>query len=137
MNILWKQTNDVLAITTILDGSDPTSYAQLLQDRGDIPSDWILLGTNVEWSSDTRWKHETYRYNGTEVVVDYAQAVEETKDRLRADRAPLLAQLDIDYIKALETNADTTAIIVEKQRLRDITNIDSNLTLDELINLTV
>lgn len=136
-NILWKQPNNVLAITSIFDNSDPTEYAQLLQSRGDIPFDWILLATNVEWSSDQRWKHETYRYDGSNVVVDYTQAVEETKEKLRAERAPLLAQLDIDYIKALETNSDTTAIVTEKQRLRDITNIDPSLTLDELYNLNL
>ena len=136
MNILWKQPNDVLALTSIFDGTDPVEYAQLLQNRGDIPADWQLLGTNVEWSSDERWKHETYRFVSDSVVVDYDQAVEETKERLRQERAPLLAQLDIDYIKALETSSDTSAIISEKQRLRDITIFAPNLSLDDLVALT-
>jgi hypothetical protein len=135
MNILWKQPNDVLALTSIFDGTDPVSYAQLLQDRGDIPFDWILLDTNVEWSSDTRWKHETYRWNGSEIIVDQDEAIIETQNKLREIRKPLLEKLDLDFMMALEQNQDTSTIVAEKQRLRDLTNIDSSLTLDELYNL--
>lgn len=135
MNILWKQPNDVLALTSIFDGSDPVEYAQLLQDRGDIPFDWILLDTNVEWSSDTRWKHETYKWNGSEIIVDKDEAIIETQNKLRELRKPLLEKLDLDFMMALEQNQDTSLIVAEKQRLRDLTNIDSSLTLDELYNL--
>jgi hypothetical protein len=40
---------------------------------------------------------------------------------------------DIRFLRALETNADTSAIVAEKQRLRDITLLaDACTTLDEL-----
>jgi hypothetical protein len=65
------------------------------------------------------------------VEVNFPKAVEITKKRLRAERTPLLAAQDVLFQRALESNADTTAIVAEKQRLRDITNITAT-TLDEL-----
>lgn len=67
------------------------------------------------------------------VTVSFSKAKEITKDRLRAERAPLLASQDVAFQRALEISADTTAIIAEKQRLRDITKLpDTCVTLDEL-----
>jgi hypothetical protein len=137
MNILWKQQNNTLALTTIFDDSDPTEHAQLLISRGDISPDWMLLATNVKWATDTRWRHETYRWDGSNIVVDYQAAVEETKERLRKERAPLLTNLDIQFQRNLETGADNTLVIAEKNRLRDITNLSPSLTLDELYQCQV
>ena len=65
------------------------------------------------------------------INMDKAKAI--TKARLRVEREPLLAAQDIAYQRALETNADTSAIVAEKQRLRDITKLaDAATTLDEL-----
>jgi len=65
------------------------------------------------------------------INMDKAKAI--TKTRLRAEREPLLAAQDVAYQRALETNADTTAIVAEKQRLRDITLLaDSANSLDAL-----
>jgi len=56
-----------------------------------------------------------------------------TKERLRVDRKPLLEAQDILYMRAQEAGDDTSAIVTEKQRLRDITvQVDSMTTLDEL-----
>ena len=67
------------------------------------------------------------------VTVNTAKAREITKARLRAERAPLLAAQDIAFQRALETGADTAAIVAEKRRLRDITGLaDACATLDEL-----
>jgi len=70
------------------------------------------------------------------VAVSLSKAKEITKDRLRMEREPLLAAQDVAFQRALETGADTTAIVAEKQRLRDITKLaDSCTTTDELRNL--
>ena len=54
------------------------------------------------------------------------------------EREPLLQAQDIAFQRALETGADTAAIVVEKERLRDITKaVDTVVTLDELKSLTV
>jgi hypothetical protein len=70
------------------------------------------------------------------IVINLNKAKAITKDRLRAERAPLLQEQDVAFQRALETNADTTAIVAEKQRLRDVTNLaDQATTLDELKEL--
>lgn len=67
------------------------------------------------------------------VTVSLAKAKEHTKNRLRAERAPLLAAQDVLFQRALESMADTTAIIAEKTRLRDITQLaDTCETLADL-----
>ncbi len=65
--------------------------------------------------------------------VNFSKAQDITKERLRADRTPLLEAQDILFMKAQEAGSDTSAIVEEKQRLRDITNqVDDMTTLDEL-----
>jgi hypothetical protein len=72
------------------------------------------------------------------VSVNFAKAKDITKDRLREERTPLLEAQDVAFQRALESNADTSTIIAEKQRLRDITNqVDTATTLDELKGLKV
>jgi hypothetical protein len=71
------------------------------------------------------------------VTVNKSKAVEITKKRLRAERTPLLAAQDVLFQRALETNAGTTAIVAEKERLRDITDLaTTSLTLEQLRALT-
>ena len=70
------------------------------------------------------------------INLDKAKAL--TKDRLRIDRKPLLEAQDILFMKAQESGDDTTAIVTEKNRLRDITKLaDSATTPDELKALEV
>ena len=72
------------------------------------------------------------------VTVNLEQARAITKDRLRAERAPLLQAQDVLYMRALEQGQDTSAIVAEKARLRDVTSLaDSATTLDELRALKV
>jgi hypothetical protein len=55
------------------------------------------------------------------VTVSLAKAREITKKRLRVEREPLLAAQDVAFQRALESGSDTSTIVAEKQRLRDIT----------------
>lgn len=72
------------------------------------------------------------------VTVNLPKAKELTKTRLRAERVPLLAAQDVAFQRALETGADTAAIVAEKQRLRDITKLADGCTkLAELRALKV
>ena len=67
------------------------------------------------------------------ITINFDKAKAITKDRLRAERAPLLAAQDVAYQRALEASADTSAIVAEKQRLRDVTQLaDAATSLDEL-----
>ena len=70
------------------------------------------------------------------ITINLDKAKEITKERLRAERKPLLEEQDILFMKAQEAGSDTTTIVAEKQRLRDITNsVDSCTTTDELKTL--
>jgi len=72
------------------------------------------------------------------INVDITKAKVITKDRLRADRKPLLEEQDILFMKAQEAGTSTSAIVTEKQRLRDITNqVDSMTTTTQLKAATV
>ena len=67
------------------------------------------------------------------ITINMDKAKEITKARLRQERETLLAVQDVAFQRAIEVNADTSAIVVEKQRLRDITKLaDAATTLDEL-----
>ena len=72
------------------------------------------------------------------IKIDIAKAKDITKDRLRAERKPLLEALDVEFIKAQEQGADTSVIVAEKQRLRDITQqVDTMSTVEELKQASV
>ena len=51
--------------------------------------------------------------------TDIAKAREIHKTNIRSARTPLLAALDVEFQKAQETSADTSAIVAKKQALRD------------------
>jgi hypothetical protein len=72
------------------------------------------------------------------VTVNFSKAQDITKDRLRTDRKPLLEEQDVLFMRATESGADTTTIVTEKQRLRDVTDqVDAMTTLDELKGVQV
>lgn len=57
------------------------------------------------------------------IAVDMTKAVEIAKDLVRAERAPILADLDVEMIRAME-QGDTikqAEIAARKQALRDAT----------------
>ena len=67
------------------------------------------------------------------ITIDINKAKVLTKDRLREERKPLLEAQDVLFNRALEGSADTSAIVTEKNRLRDITNqVNSMTTLNQL-----
>tara|TARA_B000000609_G_C24091182_1_gene303005 strand:+ start:621 stop:857 length:237 start_codon:yes stop_codon:yes gene_type:complete len=67
------------------------------------------------------------------ITVDIEKAKEIVKEKLRLDRKPLLEAQDVLFQRALETGADTTDIVAEKQRLRDITkDVDAMTTEAQL-----
>jgi hypothetical protein len=71
------------------------------------------------------------------ITININKAKNITKDRLRIERAPLLQAQDVAFQRALESNSDTSDIVAEKQRLRDITKlVDEATTLEELKTIT-
>ena len=66
-------------------------------------------------------------------TINLAKAKDITIERLRRERKSLLEAEDIKFMQAQEAGDDTSAIVAEKQRLRDITKqVDSCTTADEL-----
>ena len=53
------------------------------------------------------------------IKTNIAKAKEIHKANIREARTPKLAELDIEFQKALETGADTASIVAKKQALRD------------------
>tara|TARA_A100001515_G_scaffold84187_1_gene66747 strand:+ start:743 stop:1009 length:267 start_codon:yes stop_codon:yes gene_type:complete len=53
------------------------------------------------------------------IKTNMAQAKEIHKTNIRTARTPKLAELDVEFQKALETGASTTDIVAKKQALRD------------------
>ena len=71
------------------------------------------------------------------ITINMDKAKDITKERLRQERKPLLEAQDILFMQAQESGADTSAIVAEKQRLRDITNsVNSCTTTDQLKELS-
>lgn len=96
----------------------------------DCPADSFIVEASSLINNDFSGAWEQ---SGGVVTVNMDKAKALTKDRLRAERAPLLAAQDVAFQRALETGADTSAIVAEKQRLRDVTSLaDSASSLDDL-----
>lgn len=102
----------------------------------DTPSTSIIVQESELPQADNDFFNAWELANGV-VTVNLAKAKELTKQRLRAEREPLLAAQDVAYMRAIEANADTSAIVAEKQRLRDVTSLaDACTTTAELRGLT-
>lgn len=86
---------------------------------------------------DNEFRNAWDLVNGV-VSIDLLKAKEVKKASLRHQRIPLLAEQDVLFQRALESGLDATAIIAEKQRLRDITMlVDTATSIEDLkaINL--
>ena len=68
------------------------------------------------------------------VTVSLTKAKVMTQDRLRLNRKPLLEEQDVLFMQAQEASASTTAIVTEKNRLRNITGDYVN-DMDNLTDL--
>lgn len=103
----------------------------------DTPSHSIIVNSTDLPQDDNDFFNAWELVDGI-VVVNLAKAKELTKERLRVERTPLLLEQDILFQRAQEEQADTTAIVAEKTRLRNITNlVDVCTTTTQLRNLKV
>lgn len=99
-----------LSIDAVLGKDVPTGRDARIVDSTDLPED------------DNDF-FDAWEMDAKTVSVNLDKAKELTKNRLRAEREPLLAAQDVAFQRALETGGDTAAIVAEKQRLRDVTNL--------------
>lgn len=67
------------------------------------------------------------------ITINIPKAKEIWKNKIRVKRTNALAKLDIDYMRANESGADTTSIVADKQTLRDLpSQVDTATTTDEI-----
>jgi len=61
------------------------------------------------------------------ITINLTKAKDIAKDNLRTERAPVLANLDVQFMRAVESGNTSlqTAIAEQKQELRDITTHSS------------
>ena len=102
-------------------------------DVHELPIDW--QPPDVDRTFRNAW-----RKNGLTFTVDMAHARDIQREALRRVRKPMLEDLDIQYMQALEVGSDTTKVAQEKQRLRDITadpRIEAAQTPEDLKKITI
>jgi hypothetical protein len=67
------------------------------------------------------------------ITIDITKAKEVWKNKIRQARTSALTKLDIDFIKAQEQGNDTTAIVADKQTLRDLpSQVDTANSIEEI-----
>jgi len=67
------------------------------------------------------------------ITIDITKAKEVWKDKIRFNRAKALKKLDLDFMKAQEAETSTTAIVTDKNTLRDLpSQVDTATTTDEI-----
>ena len=93
----------------------------------DTPSYSIIVQDSELPQADNDFFNAWELANGV-VTVNLGKAKEITKARLRVEREPLLAAQDVLYMRALEAGSDVSAIVAEKQRLRDVTSLVDSCT---------
>jgi len=110
--IIYTQSNGIVAVIHPISGNAndaikdvPDGVAYEIVKDSVIPADRTFRDA---WVQDT----ET-------IKTDMAKAREVHKTKIREARTPKLAELDIEFQKALETGASTTDIVSKKQALRD------------------
>lgn len=109
-----------LSIDAVMGKDVPQGRDARIVDSADLPED------------DNDF-FDAWEMDANSVSVNLDKAKEITKRRLRAEREPLLAAQDVAFQRALETGADTAAIVAEKQRLRDVTSlVDSCESTEQL-----
>lgn len=132
--IIYNNTNDCV---TVLNPGQGYTIEWVLENDFDKMPDSAGATPVVADLDSLPWQYEDFfdawKIEGQSIYIRIDKAKEITKIRLRREREPLLTAQDILFQRAIESGADTSGIVAEKQRLRDITLLaDSCTTLDEL-----
>lgn len=109
--------------------------AEIVKARLDCKR-WRFLNPGEELPTDHTFR-DAWTVSEKSIDVDMPKAREIHKQILRSERAPLLAALDTEFMRALEAGdvAAQTEIASRKQKLRDATDnpaIEAAATLEEL-----
>jgi uncharacterized membrane protein len=117
--IIYLQENGILAVNN---GTDES-----------VVPDGVDYKT-VESVPKSRIFRNAWTFND-EIGIDKAKAKNITKDVIREWRKPQLESLDVQFQRALETGADNSDIIKQKQLLRDYTDKADGKTVKQLTTI--
>jgi len=123
--IIYPQQNKKLAV--IIPARDVNDCIK------DVPSETPYAIVDSLEGIDNEY-FDAFVYSEGEAVADIAVCKSIHLDKFRAARTPLLAKLDVDYMKAMEQAdaAKQAEIAVSKQALRDVTKTPLPETLPEI-----
>ena len=130
--IIFQNSNGGVSVTV------PTGELPIKEVLAkDCPAGAIIVDDATLPQADNDFFDAWELANGSvSVNLDKAKAM--TKTRLRAEREPLFKAQDVLFQRAQESSSDTSAIVAEKQRLRDVTKlVDAETTLAGLRALKV
>jgi hypothetical protein len=136
--IIYNNTNDCVTVLHPGDGYTiewvlANDFIKMPDSVGSIPQ--VIDVSILPWVDQDFF--DAWKIVDGSVTIRLYKAKDITKTRLRLEREPLLKEQDVLFQRALETGADTSAIVAEKQRLRDITNLVDDVTsLEELRTIT-
>ena len=114
--IIWNHDNGCVAVTIPVEKSEAT-IEQIIAKAVPSGKSYQVVDVGVI-PTDTSFR-DAWAISGSTIVIDMTKAKEIHKARIRLARESKLAALDIEFQKAQETSADTTAIVAKKQALRD------------------
>lgn len=125
--IIWKQPDGQIAITTLHEATDADAEAIRLVENGLVPSEWTIdhvRDDDRHYTIDDMRFFSALTATGSDIKIDMAKARDIWRDHIREARAPKLAALDVEWQRADETgDADAKANIAShKQVLRDLTD---------------
>ena len=103
-------TNKPFTVQEVADKDVPDGVPYSIVEDSSIPTDQSFRDA---------WKGVGIGTTGATVTEDITKAKEIHKTNIRLARASKFTDLDIEYQRALETSADTSAIVAKKQALRD------------------
>lgn len=136
MNIVWKNANGDIRITTLLDATiNPQEYATEIADQN---QGYSAVAFNCAVPEDRLWRAAFTHDEDKGIHVDIEKARWVFRQFLRQARMPKLNALDVVYMQALE-KSDTNKlneISTAKQYLRDLPDnpsIDVAVTLEQLL----
>ena len=110
LNQINPATDKPFTVQEVADKDVPDGVPYSIVEDSSIPTDQSFRDA---------WKGVGIGTTGATITEDITKAKEIHKSNIRNTRKPLLSALDVDFQRALETSADTSAIVAKKQALRD------------------
>ena len=132
--IVYEGDEDNLVLLMLCEASPLT--VEEVQEK-DVPGGKTsyIVETSVVQNLDQDWRDAWTYDSSSGFGIDMTKAKNIHRNNIRARREELMPALDIEFQRALETGADTSAIVAKKNALRDApanSAIDACTTTDEL-----